>query len=667
MPSVIQGAQTSTIYVTDRGYDSKYPLGMDIKPGSTLHTKIITEVLRLADSSWEVMSKRHKTWNAIDDTLKCYIRTDDAEKAVKNRDIRKPVSIVVPYSYSILETMLAYLVRTYLTDQLFFFDGAGPEDTVGGKLLELLCNKQARRYKAALDIHTNWRDGLSYGFGAATVVWDRKYGKKPVMREQPQFSAFGTQLGMNKIKSVEDALLFEGNDLVTIDPYKFLPDPNTSIHNVQSMGAVGWLEFNTINKLLTDEQGGDVYFNMQYLRDSPFNTKVSKYGLDPSKRMDNKGFNDVNNVTKQVCLVNMYVTLCPKEWGLTSPDSNNKDGEYPEKWLFTIANDNLVVRALPLGLNHNMYPIVTIAPDYDGYSTTPISRMEMIDGLQTALNWMFNSHVTNVRKAINDMLIVDPSLINMEDLTNPEPGKLIRMRRSAWGKGVDGAVKQLQVNDITRANMMDASAIMDMMGRTTGASDPMQGRQRNSGERVTAAEFTGTFNSAVSRVDKIGFLTIKQYMQDLAYFYASHTQQFMSQDTYVKAIGDWPQQLVEEFGQAGMQYGGNVKVDPFSILVDYDINFKDSETPSSDALTSDFWTKSFQTIATQPELAQKFDLVRVFMQMARMHGAKNVNEFVRKGGDVNFNQTNTEDVRTQARAGDIIPITEAMQMGGGRT
>ena len=72
MPSVIQGAQTSTIIVTDRGYDSKYPLGMDIKPGSSLHTKIITEVMRLADSSWEVMSKRHTTWNTIDDTLKCY-------------------------------------------------------------------------------------------------------------------------------------------------------------------------------------------------------------------------------------------------------------------------------------------------------------------------------------------------------------------------------------------------------------------------------------------------------------------------------------------------------------------------------------------------------------------------------------------------------------------
>jgi hypothetical protein len=51
------------------------------------------------------------------------------------------------------------------------------------------------------------------------------------------------------------------------------------------------------------------------------------------------------------------------------------------------------------------------------------------------------------------MLIVDPSLINMADLEDPKPGKLIRMRRAAWGRGVENAVKQLNVNDITRQHI----------------------------------------------------------------------------------------------------------------------------------------------------------------------------------------------------------------------
>jgi hypothetical protein len=213
--------------------------------------------------------------------------------------------------------------------------------------------------------------------------------------------------------------------------------------------------------------------------------------------------------------------------------------------------------------------------------------------------------------------------------------------------------------------MGDAALIMDMMGRTSGASDPMQGRQRSGGERVTAAEFSGTLQGAISRVDKVGFLTIKQYMFDLAYFYASHTQQFMSQATYVKAVGDWPMELVEEFAGKGMAYGSKVKADPFSIIADYDIDFKDSQTPSADALTNDFWTKSFMTIGNSPELSQIFDVARIFMQVARLNGAKNVNEFIKKGGGANFNQMDNQQVLSQAQAGNIIPVDEAMQLAGG--
>ena len=75
-----------------------------------------------------------------------------------------------------------------------------------------------------------------------------------------------------------------------------------------------------------------------------------------------------------------------------------------------------MVRAKPLGLSHGMYPIACIAPDFDGYSVAPLSRLEMLQGLQTTVDWLFNSHIANVRKAINDMLIVDPYMLNMKDL-----------------------------------------------------------------------------------------------------------------------------------------------------------------------------------------------------------------------------------------------------------
>ena len=106
-----------------------------------------------------------------------------------------------------------------------------------------------------------------------------------------------------------------------------------------------------------------------------------------------------------------------------------------------------------MDLDHNMYPVSVCAPEFDGYTITPISSLEVIYGLQEILDFLFTSHVANVRKAINDMLIVDPYLINMADLAKPGPGKLIRTRRAVWGRGVENAVKQLAVTDITHNHM----------------------------------------------------------------------------------------------------------------------------------------------------------------------------------------------------------------------
>jgi hypothetical protein len=199
--------------------------------------------------------------------------------------------------------------------------------------------------------------------------------------------------------------------------------------------------------------------------------------------------------TSPIDVVWMYWTLIPKDQKLGS-------SEYPEKWLIGMAADKVLICAKPLSLNHNMYPVAVCAPDFDGYSSTPVSRLELMYGMQEALDWLFNSHIANVRKAINDMLIVDPSLVNMADLEDPKPGKLIRMRRSAWGRGVENAVKQLGVTDITRSHIQDASSIIDYMQRTSAATDSVSGMIRKSGERVTAAETKSTQQSALSRLTK---------------------------------------------------------------------------------------------------------------------------------------------------------------------
>lgn len=661
MPNIIYGNTSTDLQQAYANVTYEYAEGVDIRPDSKLHKRIIDLVVRYSDDSYTQMSRRHSTWNDIDNTLKVYIPSDDAEKAIKNKDKRRPTSIVVPYSYATIETIMAYLTKGLLSDNIFQYDGYAPEDTLPAKMLELVVNQQVRRFKSDLEMHTSLRDSLAYGFGASTVSWSEVWGKKTALQDIPMYGMFGNSLGQTKkVKVNQDALLFEGNEVIAIDPYKFLPDPNVSIHNVQSGDFAGWIEFQSFNKLISDEASGNGYVNVKHLRTGKYLNMTSKYATDNSKRIAKREPQNVDTQAKRnyVTLIHMYVRLIPKEWELPGGEGN-KNGEYPEIWLFTIANELLVLRAMPLGLNHNRFPIAVAAPDYDGYSITPLSRMELIDGLQTTLNWMFNSHVSNVRKAINDMLIVDPSLVNMEDLANPEPGKLIRLRRSAWGRGVSGAVEQLSVSDITSRNMQDAEQIMSLMQKASAATDATMGIQRSGGERVTASEYSGTMQMAVSRLEHISRIISKQYMMDLAYFHASHTQQLMSQEVYAKASGEWPQRLMEEFA---IDPAVAMHISPFEILADFDIIFKDGTSATADALTNDFWTRNFAAILQSDKLGM-FDAQRIFQHMARLNGAKNVGEFINKEGVPNATLMQDQNVLQEAQAGNIVPFDEIQQIG----
>ncbi len=661
MPVVIRpeegnsgGGSWGGIEVRDLGYE--YPYGLDLKPGSKLHGDVVAKVMARADESFRVMQERHPTWQRIDETMTAYIPLSEKEKALRKRGRaddefhhrNRPVSIVVPYSYATLETLLTYLTEAYLSDTMLQYEGAAPEDEIGAKLLELVVDYQVRHTKAGLVVHTAFQDALKYGLGITTFEWVTRWGRKAVVREIPRYGLSGEVLGVERVKQNEDALLYEGNRITSIDPYRYLPDPNVSVERVQDGEYVGWSDRVTKYRLLAQEKADPTLFNVRYLAARDYGQRSSRFTPDHSRRTTNVGQSEGLTAqtahTGYVTLVHMYITIIPREWGLGESDD-------PEVWLFTVADDTLLLRAMPIDMNHGQYPIAVCAPDYDGYSTTPISRMEVIHGLQDVLNWLFNSHITNVRKAINNMLIVDPSMVVMKDLEKPGPGLLVRMRRSAWGRGVEGAVKQLRVDDVTKQNIADAVFVMDLIQRSSGAVDALQGIMRAGGERRSAQEAFNSFRSAVSRLEHISRIASLQYMQDLAYFYASHTQQYMSQEVYVKATGTWPEVLLREYGQAG-----GVRVSPFDVVVDFDVIFKDGSVPTSRAGGAQVWVQLFQSIVSNPELIQSFDVGRIFVHIARMMGAKNVWDFVRGGGEVAAQVQPDQVVEAAARAGNLVPV-----------
>jgi len=411
---------------------------------------------------------------------------------------------------------------------------------------------------------------------------------------------------------------------------------------------VGWLDDTNLMNLLDIEKNDSDYFNVKYLRHVQ-NKRSSIYGTDASRRMEKVGgsFKDSNGtITKPIDLIHMYVKLIPSEWKLG-------DSDYPEKWLFTVAADTVVIRAKPLGLDHDMFPVAVAAPDFDGYSPIAIGRSELVQGMQEVLDWLFNSHIANVRKAINDMIIVDPYLVNINDLKDPQPGKLIRLRRPAWGRGVDKVAQQLAVQDITKLNIQDAVLVMKYMQQVFGTDNPMMGSLREGGpDRLTKAEFQGTAMGAISRLERVAKIIGLQSFQDIGYMFAYHTQQLMSEDVWVKSEGSWSQKILEDMGAQE----GRVKITPWDIMIDYDLLVRDGSVPGGNF--SGVWSQLFKTIMSSPDLAGRFNVMGIFKYIARNLGAKNVDDFEIKQPiqPVQAQVVPDAAAAAAAKAGNIVPM-----------
>jgi hypothetical protein len=994
----------------DLGYS--YAQGLNMRPDSPDHQKLVKEVYTRALESSNEMSKRYESWKKVDKTLTAYVKLDESEKGIKDVDNRRPVSIVVPYSYATLETILTYFTTAFLESPIFRYEGSSPEDIVGAILMEKVIDQHVQNFKVALNLHTMFRDSLSYGLGVVSPTWDRKWGWKAVVQDSGFMSSlFAKFISTGPKRDREETILYEGNRLKNIDPYRYLPDPNVPIHDVQQGEFVGWIESTNYMKLIELEKNDPDVFNVKYLKGMTGNSGKSQFNKSRSESGRSDRFNlstQMSGVsTSPIDVVWMYWTLIPKDQRLGG-------SEYPEKWLIGLAADKVIICAKQLSLNHDMYPVAVCAPDYDGYSSTPVSRLELMYGMQEALDWLFNcyddktevltergwvflsetlqddrvatvdpitrelwfenpkqwfsydyngyllnfkssrmdmcvtpnhnmfakkrsgfdwsfitainlalqasdeyktignlnwsgesassisfeairpirdrgkelryedikinpmvlagflgwflsegsishgkssgsysivikqskkdhmadinslmksmpfhvtvtydekkdatqwtitdkrfyawlkencynggttgefkkipdcvrnwdefhlnllferamwgdgswmsghenlgtygskskelvdnmqeiairlgyfshvresltpnglpfyilnistaetnptistrnchrvkyngkvycfensthltvtrrngkvaiqgqSHISNVRKAINDMLIVDPSLINMQDLEDPRPGKLIRMRRAAWGRGVENAVKQLQVSDITKSHISDAASIIDYMQRTSAATDSLSGMVRKTGERVTAEETKSTRSSALSRLTKAAKIASLQAMRDIGYMFAVHTQQMMKQDTYIKAVGQWPDVLMQEYVNANAR-AGRVKVTPFDLIVDYDIVIKDGSVQGSEY--ADSWIEVFRVLTQQPILFQSFDMVRIFKHIARIMGAKDINEFVMQNGippAVNAQVMGQDTIDQGVQQGNVVPIEQMPAMGG---
>jgi len=598
--------------VIGKDFNYSYSKGRNMRPGKELHDETLSHLLRLVNLSHTAMRVRYPAWRKIDHTLTAFTYVDEEDQEALDKDAKKPVSIVLPYSYAVLETTLSFLGSVFYQTPIFKYEGHAPEDTMGAMLLELAVQWQMDKGRAPLALNTWFRSALAYGIGALAPRWEVE-GKR------------------------------EYNKLEPIDPYRFFFDPSVTPTNIQSGEFVAWVSPSSYLNLLGEERDGD-YFNVRYLQGMM--SGLTQFLPEDSRSEQFGGHlvlptTDITNVD----VITVMVNLIPKEWKLGS-------SEYPEKWVFEIAADTIIIKAEPLNLVHQKYPVVVIAPESDGFTTTPLGRLEVTYGMQHILDFLFNSHMKNVRKAVNDMLVVDPYLINVRDLQDPKAGKIIRMRRPGWGKGVKDAVMQLGISDITRQNIGDADWIAALMQKVSGTDDALMGVMRNKGpERLTQSEYQGTNKGAMGRMNRLAQIISLQGMQDLGEMIAEQTRQLMKEEVYAKVNGEWAERIKTDFGVEVAR--GKMSIDLKSIDIDFDVEVKDNSQGGGNF--SEALLQFYQMTLQNPQLVQEVDTFRLFSHILMGMGVKNVSEF-RRQKPQSTQIMPDQQVADQVQRGNLMPI-----------
>lgn len=585
--------------------------------GSQRHSDIIaafTRRLRLADSGFQ---QRSQAWAKNEDTMKAYVPADDEETLRKNaRKDGNPqyTTIEVPYSYAMMLTLHTYLTSIFLSrSPILQVSGRHGESQQAEQCVEALLDYQITSGNNLPPLYIWILDPLRYGIGVIGQYWDEEEiavsTRRPVAR-----SFLGSPIpGTEKMKTIQEIIKgYEGTRLYNIRPQDFKPDPRVPVWRFQEgefvirFDQIGW------NKAKERERAG-MYFNMdEVAKNTPSNPRYRDTGsprttLPDNYNLEGNNLTDKSGAPSRLNIHEFYWEIIPSEWGMG-------DGKRMEKWVFTIANERIVMGCQPLGMLHNKWPFDVLEYEVGGYELFNRSVLEVAEPLNETLTWLFNSHFFNVRKTLNDQFFVDPTMIEMRDLEDPNPGRLVRLKPAAYGLPVDQFVKQFPVVDVTQGNMRDTGMVADLMQKLLGSNDNLMGAIQ--GSRHTATEVRSASSNAVNRIKTVGEWQSATGWSTLTTKMISMSQQLFSDERKFRVVGD--------LSQWGEKY---LTVTPDQIAGFYDFVPVDGTMPIDRYAQANLWQQLLGGVAQNPLIMQSYDMPKIFAFVAQLAGLKNITQF----------------------------------------
>ena len=542
-------------------------------------------------------------------------KIDDMLKPTIVMDAKQVKSVNLPITFSMYDSICADLCNILITDPILRYDSVSPEDAAGVGLLEKVVAFQCRKNGMSLALMSLINNAIKYNSCAGLVSWRR-------------------------LLDPAGNTTFEGSYLTPIDPYRTLYDPSVPIHKFQESNYVGWIETISIARFMDLVKCGyfDAFKGIEDVVDSPESFVYDT--LVKSRR-------PTTSIAKALDVITLYANVIPRTFGLG-------DSILPEKWLFCLLGNQQIIKAVPLGMEHNRYPLVVITPDFDDFDSAAPSRMGRVAGLQALIDWLFSSHIKSTTRATANRIVIDPLAINLLDVK--ENDEFIRVRPAAAGRDLRTLVQQLNITDVTSNYYQDIGQTINVMEGISGVDGTQSGRLRKEGpERLTSQEFTGTLQAAQGRIGKLAQVIAYQLFPDLGMFFAYNTQKLMSKPVLVKITGRWEQELSSAYKTPSVLAQTQYLCVMYDIVA-YEGSHK-NETNASVMLDV------LKLVSTSGILAQRFDVVTIFKHLLLALGIKDVESFMVKESTIPDTEQAAEGVAPQVQENYFHDVGRMMSGG----
>jgi hypothetical protein len=580
-------------------------------PKSDKHTKLLEYLKDRLKYSEISMSKFYDRWQVNEKKIQAYIDLPKYDEIL--REMNKsglppnPISVIVPYSFATVWTIVTYHMHTFCGRKpIFQVASYQAEMTQAAKNMETMLQYNADHTRLVKQLIQFFLDSSIYGVGIIRALWNVERKKRTIWVDQAPLGLVAPNGTPIQTRQSQERLVYEGNECESIDPFMFFPDPRVPMTEVNKRGEfVFWRSYTGEFTLKKAEQQGKLRWT-DHMGTMPVNTNKgssSRNSLSGGEATPGASRGDANSTlaTPFHQIDQGTVEIIPSQFGLG-------DGQYPEKWLFSIANKQQIIQAEPFDADHDRHPVAVIEPHSFGYGFGQPGISDFLAPIQDSLSWFMNSHIHNVRSVMNNSLVYDPSMIEEQDLKNPKPGKLIRLKRSAYGQDVKTALQQLNVVDVTRGNIDDMQAFMRIGDSLSAVNDNLRGIQE-AGGRKTATEVRTAGEAGASRLAAQSRLISAQGLVDLSEMMSVNIQQHQTMEFYLQVVG------AQEMGK------GPQPITPQSLAGDFYFPVHDGTLPLDRVALFDVWKEIMMAIMQSEALQAQFPLGEIFKHVSELGGA----------------------------------------------